>query len=71
MSNAIEYKVSTIQLKNKKGKVINAELEEIVSIKFPDGVWDIIKEFMIEDNIIFHYHYYPIYKNNYDCYLFH
>ena len=49
MSNAIEYKVSTIQLKNRKGKVINAELKEIVSIKFPDGVWNIIKEYLLVD----------------------
>lgn len=76
MSNAIEYSIIEKNLgvfTNKKGQKINMieEVSIFQNIKFPDGVWNNIKEFMIEDNIIFHYHYYPIYKTNYDCYLNH
>jgi hypothetical protein len=34
---------------NKKREKIEFIEEIIVSVKFPDGVWDIIKEFMIEN----------------------
>ena len=52
MSNAIEYAIIEKSLgvfTNKKGEKIEfiEEVNKIVSIKFPDGVWGIIKEFMI------------------------
>ena len=52
MSNAIEYSIIEKDLgvfTNKKGENIRfiEEVSKIVSIKFPDGVWGIIKEFMI------------------------
>jgi len=50
MFNAIEYSTKYLGLfANKKGEKIEFIEEVMVSIKFPDGVWDIIKEFMIED----------------------
>jgi len=62
MSNAIEYSIKSLGLfTNKKGEKIEFIEEVMVSIKFPDGVWDIITEFMVE---------YPhkalTYENNYD-----
>jgi len=74
MSNAIEYSIIEKSLgvfTNKKGEKIELieDVKKIVSIKFPDGVWNIITEFMVEDIIKFYYQFYPIYKTNYDCYL--
>ena len=50
MSNAIEYSIKSLGLfNNKKGEKIEFIEEVIVSILFPDGVWDIIKKFMVEN----------------------